>query len=64
MIDNKKLKKIMTNLAKGKITQEEVDKILNEKEGIKVYGKSPIKVLSDKTKLNKTGGKTKSHKHT
>jgi len=52
---NKKLKKLMTDLAAGHITQKEVDEIL-EKEETKREKKN--------IKINKKGGKTKSHKIT
>jgi len=48
-MENKKLKRLMTDLAKGRITQPEVDEILKSKK-------------SKKKKLNALGGKTKSHK--
>lgn len=34
-MDNKKLKKLMTDVAKGKITQSEVDKLIKPKTQIK-----------------------------
>jgi len=50
-MESKKLKRLMTDLARGKKTRLEVDEILEAEEKPK------------KNKLNKKGGKTKSHKH-
>ena len=51
-MENKKLKRIMTDLAEGKKSRLEVDEILEEEKAKK----------EKKNKLNKKGGKIKSHK--
>lgn len=54
-MEKRKLKRLMTDLATGRKTQMEVDEILEAEE-------KPKKKKN--TKLNKTGGKIKSHKNT
>lgn len=51
-MENRKLKRLMTDLAEGKKTRLEVDEILEAEE----------KPKKKSNKLNKKGGKTKSHK--
>ena len=54
-MENKTLKRLMTDLAKGNVTQKEVD---NQLKSIKVAG-TPLKTSNNthKRKLNAKGGK-------
>ena len=67
-MENKKLKKIMTDLAAGHISQEEADKLLIERgkrlNQLKIENGRKKKSNLKEKKLNKKGGKTKSHKYT
>jgi len=57
---NKKLKRIMTDLAAGRITKKEADNLMK---GEKVPQIKPNKQFKGKNvELNEKGGKIKSHK--
>jgi len=49
-MNNKELKKLMTNLAKGKISKEEVDMVINKE---KVAQNKPIKKFKGKKYTHK-----------